>query len=177
MFQDSLQLPSTNAYDQRYMSNSLYDPLYETGGGSPTYFTHMMNVYARYHVDSVDIQASLKTTGVDVLFAIIPTPSSLLGSFTTLDGMLELPSTTWERCTDNGNPAVLIGHYLPAQIDNVSPVANYVSYSGTLNSNPAFTPLLHVLMRSANGSSNMSGELVVRLTYHATLYGSTIYAD
>ena len=86
--------------DIRFSMNSLYDPLYDTGGGACSYFTSFAQIYPRYYVRSARIEVSAKTTGVDTVIAIVPSNSAHPNVILTLDH-------AWS-CLVHSGPGVLI---------------------------------------------------------------------
>ena len=98
IFEDVVQVTSLTS-DLRYLGNGLYDPRYDLGGGQPSYFNAMMQVYSRYHVDSVTVEVSFKSTAVDTLWGLVPTNSNDTSSINSFDAILELPGSTWARTT------------------------------------------------------------------------------
>lgn len=163
--------------DIRFAMNSLYDPLYDTGGGSASFFTSLAQIYPRYIVRSARIEASIKTTAVDTVLAVVPSNSANPNVILTMDHALELPGTQWVRCTDNGNPSYITSLYTIDQIEGYNTMTDRSWYSGTSTSSPSKIPIFHVLIRPENSSLNNNAKLIVKIVYDAILYGTTTIAN
>ena len=148
--------------DIRFSMNSLYDPLYDTGGGACSYFTSFAQIYPRYYVRSARIEVSAKTTGVDTVIAIVPSNSAHPNVILTLDHALELPGTQWSRCTDNGNPTIVFAHYTVDQVEGYDTSNDRGFYAGTGGSSPSRQPVMHVLVRPQNSRLNNNCKLLVK---------------
>ena len=171
-FHDTQLIATGLSFDYRYTTNGLYDPRYDLGGGQPTFFPSLLDVYSRYHVDKAIIQISWKSTGVDTLISCFPANSFSISTLSTFDEMLEFPNSTFTRLTDSGNPASLTNTVIPSELDAMpSATTQYLDYSGDRNSNPLQTSIWHVMARSVNGVDTLNCRLVVRITYYTTLFG------
>ncbi len=172
IFEDVVPV-TTLTSDLRYLGNGLYDPRYDLGGGQPSYFNAMMQVYSRYHVDSVTVEVSFKSTAVDTLWGLVPTNSNDTSSINSFDAILELPGSTWARTTDGANPTTLVRTYNTSRVEGVPTIASYLDYSGNRTSNPVNGWLVHVIARATDGVTNLNGRFVIRLLYHTHFFGTT----
>lgn len=166
---------------RRYALNSLYDPVYEVGGGTPSGVAAFASLYSRYRVLSADVHITLVNQGTDsAIFGMVPS--------NTYDGT-DLGTGFLQRLTERGTGAYHVLRSVPADsrhevlelrkhydiraIEGVPDIrSNVQRYSGQIGSNPGSEVLLHVGL-TVPGSGFVTSTVVytIEIRYNTELFG------
>lgn len=159
-----------------YSLNSIYDPLWSTGGHQPYGHDTLATMYKKYKVSGCLVEITFSDPSVDgtVVGAMIQPPgatATLAGN--TIGKCKERPNTMTKPVNNTGSQAAFIKSYVPiGKISGLTDLqfkADQNTYSANYGADPAAIPKLRI---SAANSRGTAGTITVRvkLTYYCQSY-------
>lgn len=162
--------------------NSLYDPQYSVGGGTPTGLAQATTLWARYKVMAAKVTCSFRATSTNDLLCGMTARSDQwtppADPRAAQQTILELNSshvTAPGQVTGNANYRTIKRFY---RMKNILGRDYYDSENATAlcNANPASAALLYVFTSSPNGSivAASSSWLQIRITFYCKFFQNKV---
>lgn len=180
---DSHYLGATNASLYNYSGNSLYDPLWDTGGHQPMGFDQWSAFYNQYRVNGVKIKATLlmNSTGQH---AIIDMPTMQIAVFPNYDQgaavigkgiLMEMPQRSIAYATGIGGQSIASAEmYIPIHTFFGLTQAEYKGdpqYQAPYNQDPASQAVIGVQTQGVGLAGRIADcEIYIEVTYYATMF-------
>lgn len=167
---------NTSGVPQIFRGNSLNDPDFSGVGHQPMGYDQLASVFNRYMVHSCSIRVTLQAASAggagNVYLIVYPTKTSAAISATSLNNLLENPTSRWKLCnsTSGGSPET-VRHFT-----STSSIMGFPSWS-TLNqalvgTDPINQYFWNVYAYNIAGDPlvTQSVQYVVELTYFCTFF-------
>lgn len=161
-----------------YRLNSLFNPLFNTGGHQPYAFDQLAILYKKYKVTGVlaEIIYSDPTEDSIVVGVTIQPPDSLKQLTTQFpEQVREQPMSVTRTINNSGKQVGNIKQYIPiSSISGLTKLqfqADVDTFTSVVGSNPLATPFLRLAVANDRGTATGNLMCKVKLTYYATFYG------
>jgi hypothetical protein len=150
--------------------NGLYDPDVTGVGHQPMGFDQLMAIYGRYQVMRCTVKATctnLSNTAIQM--TILPSlVSTAIGSSHVAAEQLWAKTILISNSTGGMNTKSLTLSMSPARF--IGRAVTSVNYTGDASNNPALQMYDKIQLYSADGTSNVTAEVLLEVTYDAYFY-------
>lgn len=159
-----------------YSLNSLYDPLWSTGGHQPYGHDTLATMYKKYKVSGCLVELTYSDPSVDgtVVGALIQPPNETATiSGNTIGKIKERPNSFTKPVANSGSQSAYIKSYVPiGKISGLTPLqfkSDLNTFSALYGADPVHIPKLRI---SAANTRGTAGTITVRvkLTYFCQSY-------